>query len=122
MTRRLLFDQNLSPRLIDRLRSRFPDSSHVLTVGMSTASDAQVLEFAAGQDFVVVTKDKDFADLVTSRGEGPQVLWVMLGNATTDEIALAISSFADSILQLLDDPKVDIVQLTRPPHVGPRSR
>lgn len=89
---------------------------------MSTASDAQVLEFAAGHDFVVVTKDKDFADLVTSRGGGgPQVLWVMLGNATTDEIAQAISSFADSILQLLDDPRVDIVQVTRPPHVGPRS-
>ena len=121
MTRRLLFDQNLSPRLIDRLGSRFPDSAHVLTVGMSTASDAQVLEFAAGQDFVVVTKDKDFADLVTSRGDGPQVLWVMLGNATTDEIAQAISTFADSILLQLDDPKVDIVQVTRPPHVGPRS-
>ena len=66
MTRRLLFDQNRSPRLIDRLGSRFPDSAHALTVGLSTASDAQVLEFAAGQDFVVVTKDKDFADLVRS--------------------------------------------------------
>ncbi len=86
---------------------------------MSTASDAQVLEFAAGQDFVVVTKDKDFADLVTSRGDGRQVLWVMLDNATTDEIAQAISTFADSILLQLDDPKVDVVQVTRPPHVGP---
>ena len=80
MTRRLLFDQNRSPRLIDRLGSQFPDSAHVLTVGMSTASDAQVLEFAAGQDFVVVTKDKEFADLVTSHVG----LWTMLGVSEED--------------------------------------
>lgn len=118
MTRRLLFDQNLSPRLVDQVVGRFPESLHVQRVGLSTASDVEVLEFAVDQDLVIVTKDKDFADLVTTRGDGPRVLWVMLGNVTTDEIAEAILDAADSILQLLDDPVVQIVQLTRLRQVG----
>ena len=60
MTRRLLFDQNLSHAASDR------SPTQSLARLLTTASDAQVLEFAAGQDFVVVTKDKDFADLVRS--------------------------------------------------------
>ncbi len=85
MTSRLLFDQNLSPRLVGRVAGRFPASAHVGEMGLSTATDVEVLEFAERQDFVIVTKDKDFADLVTSRGDGPRVLWVMLGNVTTVE-------------------------------------
>jgi len=43
-----------------------------------------VLRVAAERDLVIVTKDKDFADIVTARGGGPKVLWLMLGNASTD--------------------------------------
>ena len=90
MTRRLLFDQNLSPRLVGLVGDRFPSSVHVQRVGLASASDVEVLEFAILQDLVLVTKDKDFADHVTSRGDGLRVLWVMLGNVTTEEIAAAI--------------------------------
>ncbi len=50
---------------------------------------------------------------MTSRGDGPQIRWVMLGNVTTDEIAESILDAADSILHLLDAPGVQIVQLTQ---------
>jgi len=36
---KLLLDQNLSPRLADRLADLFPDSSHVQRVGLDTATD-----------------------------------------------------------------------------------
>jgi predicted nuclease of predicted toxin-antitoxin system len=80
-------------------------------VALATASDVEVLELAAAEDLVIVTKDKDFADLVTSRGSGPRILWVMLGNVSTDEVAVAILHGADSIVHLLDDPNVQIVQV-----------
>ncbi len=57
MTRRLLFDQNLSPRLVVRLAERFEGSVHAQNVGLSTASGAEVLDFATRQDLIVVTKD-----------------------------------------------------------------
>ena len=115
MNRRLLFDQNLSPRLVGDL---FPGSVHIQSVGLSTASDVEVMEYAIRRDFVLVTKDKDFADLVTSRGDSLRVLWVMLGNVTTGETAKAILDAADSVLELLDDPTVQIVQVTGLRHTG----
>jgi predicted nuclease of predicted toxin-antitoxin system len=41
---RLLFDHNLSPRLITRLRDLFPDASHVTLAGLDCGSDLQVWE------------------------------------------------------------------------------
>ncbi len=43
---KLLFDQNLSPRLVTRLADLFADSSHVQTEGLDCASDDQVWEHA----------------------------------------------------------------------------
>ena len=86
MTRRLLFDQNLAPRLVGRVAAEFPGSVHVRDLDLHAATDAEVLRVAAERDLVIVTKDKDFADIVTARGGGPKILWLMLGNVSTDPV------------------------------------
>jgi predicted nuclease of predicted toxin-antitoxin system len=43
---KLLFDQNLSPRLPYLLVDLYPDSVHVRTVGLTEADDAEVWEYA----------------------------------------------------------------------------
>jgi hypothetical protein len=53
-------DQNLSHRLIDRLRDVYADIAHVRAVGLGRADDQAVWEYPAGQGFIVVTKDSDF--------------------------------------------------------------
>ena len=55
-----------------------------------------MLRVAAERDLVIVTKDKDFADIVTARGGGPKILWLVLGNASTDEIAESIRAATPS--------------------------
>ena len=92
-------------------RAEFPGSLHVRDLDLQAATDADVLRVAAERDLVIVTKDKDFADLVTARGGGPKVLWLMLGNVSTDEIAESILGAAESIERLLDDPSVQVVQM-----------
>lgn len=57
---KLLFDQNLSHRLIESLQKEYPDSRHVREVGLQEASDAVVWQYAAQQGFAIVTKDADF--------------------------------------------------------------
>ncbi len=42
---KLLFDQNLSPKLAVRLADIFPESAHVQQFGMASAADGTVLEF-----------------------------------------------------------------------------
>jgi predicted nuclease of predicted toxin-antitoxin system len=43
---KLLFDQNLSPKLPVRLADLFPGSSHVEQLGMGQADDAVLWQFA----------------------------------------------------------------------------
>ena len=58
---KLLFDANLSPRLIGRLAALFPDSIHVFDTGLARfTSDEAIWEYARSNGFVIVTADSDF--------------------------------------------------------------
>jgi predicted nuclease of predicted toxin-antitoxin system len=57
---KLLIDQNLSRRLVEILAADFPDTKHVLHLGMEKKEDTEIWDFAAANDFVIVSKDKDF--------------------------------------------------------------
>ena len=50
---KLLFDQNLSPKLVARLRDLFADSSHVKDCGLGTADDEVVWEYARSNGFAI---------------------------------------------------------------------
>lgn len=43
---KLLFDQNLAPRLVARLADIFPASEHVRDVGLAAGDDQAVWEYA----------------------------------------------------------------------------
>lgn len=58
----LLFDQNLSPRLCDRLRDIWTDVVHVRPVGLASGDDSAVWAYARQHGLVIVSKDGDFAD------------------------------------------------------------
>jgi predicted nuclease of predicted toxin-antitoxin system len=60
---KLLFDQNLSCKLINKLSDIFPDSSHVTFHDLSFENDLVIRNFALHHDFTIVTQDLDFYDL-----------------------------------------------------------
>lgn len=93
---RLRFDQNLSPMLVGCLVDLFGGSSHVQSVGLDRASEEQVWEYARLNGFAIVTKDEDYNNLSVIRGSPPKVIWLQLGNCTTDQIeALFCARFTD---------------------------
>jgi predicted nuclease of predicted toxin-antitoxin system len=55
---RLLFDENLSPKLV----GCFPGSAHVDRVGLGSESDSDVWEYAKAHGFILASKDSDFYD------------------------------------------------------------
>jgi predicted nuclease of predicted toxin-antitoxin system len=57
---KLLFDQNLSLRLVRLLAAEFPGSQHVRDVGLAIAPDPAIWAYAAAQGMVIVSKDSDF--------------------------------------------------------------
>jgi predicted nuclease of predicted toxin-antitoxin system len=56
---KLLFDQNLSPKLVDRLADLFPESCHLQAVALDCANDDRVWEYARQNGFAIVSKDVD---------------------------------------------------------------
>ena len=83
---KLLFDHNLSHRLVRRLADVFPDSTQTRLLGFGRAGDPVIWEHARTNGFVIVTLDKDFADLALVRGAPPKVIWLRCGNSTVAEV------------------------------------
>lgn len=107
---KLLFDENLSSRLIRLLADLFPDSESVLTIGLGGASDEAVWRYAIDQKMVVVSKDLDFAERAFA-SQSVQVIWIRLGNCSTEAVHLVlrnswhrIAGFAESSDALLELP------------------
>ncbi|CCI30147.1 hypothetical protein MICAH_810001 [Microcystis aeruginosa PCC 9809] len=53
---KLLLDENLSDRIIDKIIDLYADSQHVKTLGLINTDDALIWEFAKFNDFVIVSK------------------------------------------------------------------
>jgi len=84
---KLLFEENLSPKLVTLLSDLFPDSVHVRNVGLSSASDPRVWEYAIEQGLTIVSKDEDFHHLSFLRGAPPKVIGIHTGNCSTKIVA-----------------------------------
>ena len=111
MSVKLLFDQNLSPKLVRRLSDLYPNSDHLDLLGLGTAEDALVWEHARRNGFVVVTKDADFADLSVLRGFPPKVVWIRRGNCSTADIENLLSDHNSEFEDLTADSTSGILTL-----------
>ena len=73
---RLLFDENLSRKLVARLNDLYPASIHVAEAELLQVEDARIWEYAKAEDLVIVTTDADFVGFVNSHGPPPKVIWL----------------------------------------------
>jgi predicted nuclease of predicted toxin-antitoxin system len=97
---KLLFDQNLSPRLVAQLADLFPGSLHVREVGLARATDEVVWNFALERGFAIVTKDSDFQERSQIAGSVPKIIWIRRGNCSTSDIELMMRTHAARIAAL----------------------
>ena len=110
---RLLFDENLSPKLAESLVDTFPDSQHVSRVGLQSASDQDVWEYARANEYAIVTKDDDFRQRSFLFGPPPKVIWIRLGNCTTTDIENVLRDRSAEILGLGEDTDAALMVITR---------
>ena len=97
---KLLFDQNLSPRLVTLFDDLYPDSTHVSSVGLDSALDYIVWEFARDNGYVIASKDSDLSEIGMIRGFPPSVVWIRRGNCSTQEIDAILRSNRTAIENL----------------------
>ncbi|MGO1591734.1 MAG: DUF5615 family PIN-like protein [Ancrocorticia sp.] len=81
---RLLLDQNLSWRLIELLAADGIEASHVRNLGMHSATDSEILSYAAANGFTIVSQDSDFSVLLAqSRASTPSVILLRIPHVVT---------------------------------------
>lgn len=100
---KVLFDQNLSHRLPDRLADLFPGSTQVRLIGLDRAQDAKVWEHAAREGYAIATRDVDLAEMATLRGAPPLVIWLRGGNSSTVAVEAALRAREGDILAATRD-------------------
>jgi predicted nuclease of predicted toxin-antitoxin system len=110
----LLFDENLSPRLVRVLDDEFPGSQHVGTIGLLGEADHRIWEYARQHSFTIVSKDNDFRQLAFLHGPPPKVIWLSVGNAGTDSIARLLHESVAAIESFLADPEAALLVLDQP--------
>jgi len=108
---RLLFDHNLSPRLVNLLADIYPDSNHVFPLGLDQVPDKEIWEYAKQEGFLVVTKDADFSDLCILLGFPPKVIWIRRGNCRTSDIEAMLRRHFDNIKNLNEDQVMGVLTL-----------
>lgn len=108
---KLLFDENLSPRLPGLVDDFFPGSSHVREHGLEQRDDRAIFDFASRADFVLVSKDKDFLALTAMLGPPPKFIQIMIGNCSVSAIARLLRERRSEILAFEASPVRKILLL-----------
>ena len=108
---KLLFDHNLSHKLIRRLADVFPDSTQTRLLDFSQAADEVIWQRARNQGFAVVTLDKDFADLALLRGSPPKIIWLRCGNSTVTEVERLLRLNLAAILRFETSSTDDVLEI-----------
>ena len=100
---RLLFDQNISHRVVNKLKDNFPDAMHVRDFELQFASDKEIWNFGRNNNFAIVTFDSDFNDFATLYGLPPKIIWLRFGNTLMKNLVEEITARKEVIFAFLFD-------------------
>jgi predicted nuclease of predicted toxin-antitoxin system len=96
---KLLFDENLSGRLVEALADVYPGSEDVLGLGFGGAGDGVVWEYAKVGGLTIVSKDADFYERSMRVGAPPKVIWVRLGNCSTVAVEMLLRNSQQALIR-----------------------
>ena len=109
---KLLFDENLSHKLVRLLADLFPDSIHVRDVGLKAADDPSVWEYAKDNNLMLVSKDSDMHQRSFVFGSPPKVVWVRLGNCSTADVEKLLRGHFAAVKTFYEDPYASFLSLS----------
>lgn len=100
---KLLFDENISYRIVKKLSDVFQNSGHVSEFGLLKSNDLEIWSFARNNDYTIVTNDSDFNDILSIYKHPPKVIWFNGGNKTTKIISEKLLRNKTEINDFLND-------------------
>jgi predicted nuclease of predicted toxin-antitoxin system len=78
---------------------------------MDQDDDRQIWEYAAQQEFTIVTRDSDYNDLSLLLGFPPKVIWIRRGNCSTQTIESLLCAAATTIQEFNQTASIGVLTL-----------
>ena len=113
---KLLFDQNISFRVVSLIQGIFPDARHVKDFDLQHATDRQIWNFAKENGYHIITFDSDFFDMVTLFGHPPKMIWLRAGNTSSQHLAAILTKQAELIKAFLlqaENQEIACLEITK---------
>ena len=83
----------------------------VRDVGLRDAEDAVIFSRARAVKAIVMTKDRDFVELLRQNGAPPKVIWLTCGNTSNEALKKILGHGLTTALTHLSSPGVDLVEI-----------
>lgn len=100
----LLFDQNISFRIVKKIQDTFPNSKQIRELGLENYSDNGIWNYAKDNNYTIVTFDSDFFEISNLKGHPPKIIWLRTGNTTTENVIEILKLKKDIITDFIENP------------------
>ncbi|KAB7730042.1 hypothetical protein F5984_12720 [Rudanella paleaurantiibacter] len=115
---KLLFDENISWRIVKKVISFYPGSESSVRLHLLGQEDNQVWATALREGYSIVTFDDDYPALSQQRGFPPKVIFIRPGNLPTQVLADLLIRNYDTIHAFLTDTEeergcMELIDFTR---------
>jgi predicted nuclease of predicted toxin-antitoxin system len=94
---KLLFDQNISFRVLPLIKDIFPEADQIHQLGFKDKTDREIWDYAKENNYVIVTFDGDFYDFSLVWGHPPKIIWLRVANHVTKEVASVLRIHQETI-------------------------
>jgi predicted nuclease of predicted toxin-antitoxin system len=96
-------DAHLSPRMAQWIREVLGQDAEALrNIGLRDAEDQEIFERGRQEDVIILTKDKDFVDLVNRLGPPPRIIWLRCGNTSEYRLKQILKKHLDDALRFIE--------------------
>jgi predicted nuclease of predicted toxin-antitoxin system len=104
---KLLLDENISFKLVNRLQDVFPGIKHISDFQLNSIEDKIIFQFAKENGFAIVTFDEDYFTLSVLNTFPPKIIWLRTGNLSTKELEEILKVKKLVIDKFLEDVEPD---------------
>ena len=111
---KILFDQNISFRLVKKVDDILPLARQVRELNLENSTDKEIWEFAKENDYTIVTFDADFYDFSIVWGHPPKIIWIRTGNKTTRQIEVILRKHLETIKLFKENEELACLEIINP--------
>lgn len=108
---KLLYDNNLSHKLVARLNDIFPDSTHVMLENLDESEDQKIWFFAKEKGYTIITKDADYNEISVIKGFPPKIIWLTIGNCKIQDVERIIRNKTIVINDFYQNENAGIIEI-----------